>query len=370
MQTLIDKIDEIKQHGTFRTLEIPVGFDFSSNDYLGFSHNLNIKKKLADFLLSPNTELGSTGSRLISGQNIYYVETEKFISELFTSESALIFGSGYLANLGVMLALGGSEAEFFSDELNHASIIDGIKLSRTQVNIFKHNDLSHLENLLKKSNVKRKIIVTESIFSMDGDSANIKALVELAEKFDAFLVLDEAHATGIKGELGLGESKRFHKKYEKLISVHTCSKALGTYGAFVISNKLIRDLMINCSRSFIYSTGLPPVIVLNIRYSLEELLNNYHLVETINENSHWFKQKLNLSSLNNNSSNIVPIIVGNEKKVMQVASHMKEKGFHVRGIRYPTVAKGSERLRVTIKAFHTKELISTFINHLIESLNE
>lgn len=365
MQLISKNINNLKDKHIFRNLEIMSGLDFSSNDYLGLSNNEFIKMKLSEHLLN-GCALGSTGSRLISGENSIYKETEAFIANLYEAESALIFGSGYLANIGVLTALGGEDTCFFSDELNHASLIDGIKLSKSHYKIFAHNDILQLEDHLLRSSFKRKVIVTESIFSMDGDKSPLIEIIELAKKHDAFVVLDEAHATGVLGGRGLGESENNLQNYHKLVAVHTCSKALGAYGAYVLSNKLIRDLLINCSRSFIYSTGLPPISVLNIRLSLEEIIKSPDLHLKLNENSNYLQKKLGINS----SSNILPFIIGNDVLVMRASEKMIKAGFQIRGIRFPSVPKGMERLRITVKSFHQKDQLNQFADTLKDVLND
>jgi 8-amino-7-oxononanoate synthase len=363
------ELEKLHQSGLKRNLSVPTGIDFSSNDYLGLARSNSVQKRLINFLKQDNP-LGSTGSRLISGESELVRKTEQFLAETFDTESALIFGSGYLANIGVMGALSsGVETDFFSDEYNHASLIDGMRLANGKINIFAHNDFNHLEKMLSNSSAQRKIVVTESVFSMDGDSPDLIALLNLCVKFCALLVVDEAHATGVCGINGLGLLKDLLHKSEAIIVIHTCGKALGSYGAFVSCSKIIRELLINKARSFIYSTALPPILIAHIRFALEESIHAHKLREQLNKNIQIISSAFQCHGLSWSGSHIGYIQLPGNERVVKVAAYLETRGYHVRPIRFPSVTKGQERLRITIKSFHTesdiKNLTQIIVDHLI-----
>lgn len=262
MNVVVEALESHRKLGTYRFLHSnSARIDFSSNDYLGLSRCPRIKAKLISEL-EAGCPLGATGSRLLSGQTPYHERVECFLAEAFVVPSALLFSSGFMANLGVLSAFGGLGADFFSDEFNHASLVDGMRLTKVPKAIFRHNDLHHLDDLLKQSHSPLKVIVTESVFSMDGDLAPLSGLVELAEQYDAWLVVDEAHATGVFGYRGLGRIEEIGFGAHKIISIHTGGKALGGQGAFVLSNQDFREILINRARSFIFSTALSPLSAL------------------------------------------------------------------------------------------------------------
>jgi 8-amino-7-oxononanoate synthase len=354
MQSLVRGLEKIREQGLFRQLTLPKKLlDFSSNDYLGLSRRPEIRSALLEALES-GTSLGSTGSRLLCGNLKLHQEIEEFLAESFRAEAALLFSSGYLANLGVLSALGTEETEFFSDELNHASLIDGMRLSKAAKTIFSHNDPNDLRVKLLRSASARKAIVSESVFSMDGDLAQLGELVELAREFDAWLVMDEAHATGVFGSNGYGLLENFHTADLKLIAIHTCGKSLGAQGAFVLCSRGVRDYLINFCRPFIFSTAISPLIGLQIKAAVEllpglaeERKRLYNLASAFRaEINPWF-------DLGKSESQIVPIILGSNEKVLRASARLQEQGLDVRAIRSPTVPRGTERLRVSLKSFHS-----------------
>ncbi len=354
-----------EKKGLLRQLSRPHGVDFASNDFIGYSENLKIHANLLNFL-KHNFKIGSTGSRLISGNSEHLENTEKFLAECFGVEATLIFGSGYLANMGVCVALGGANAEFFSDELNHASIIDGIKLSKSKVSIFAHNNMDQLDKLLLKSHLPRKIIVTEALFSMDGDYAPIGQLIEIATKHGAYLVVDEAHSTGTCGVKNLGLMTQFSFDPLRTVIVHTCGKALGAYGAFVCGTATFKNLLLNKARSQIYTTALSPVAVEHIRASVSHLISDTEAVARLNENVAYSKNVFRKFGLKHSGSHIAPIILGSNDAVLKGASQLSEAGIFVKAIRSPTVGAGSERIRLTIKSTHDP----SHLNQICETLSE
>lgn len=349
------ELDQIQSQGLFRTLTTSSGLDFSSNDYLGLSRNDRIRFRLFEHIKN-SPQLGSTGSRLLTGNSSEAEELESFLCSVFEVASALVFGSGYLANLAVPCALSSVHTEFFSDELNHASLIDGIRLTKRPYQIFRHNDLNDLEEKLKTSNAGIKAIVTESVFSMDGDLAPVDGLLELASKYSCQLVVDEAHALGVFGRGRFSDPS--------LITIHTCGKALGAYGAFVTGPKEFRDLLITKSRSFIYTTALPPYVLAHIRFALEEMRARPDLAAKLHENIQFFSGAIQKPAL----SAIVPVIVSTNEAVTAKAAQLQALGFDVRAIRSPTVQMGKERLRITLKAFHKKDDLQNLARHLKDVL--
>ncbi|MCB0408524.1 MAG: 8-amino-7-oxononanoate synthase [Bdellovibrionales bacterium] len=354
MLSIENDLISLRKKNLYRSLQPVEGIDFASNDYLGFARSPILRQRLISFL-KEEEKIGSTGSRLISGNDEFIEDTERYIADVFSSESALIFGSGYLANLGIITSLGQEGNVVFSDERNHASIIDGIRLSRSKLQIFNHNDLSSLYSLINKSPSKRKIIVTESIFSMDGDCAPLKELVDIAKKFDAYLVVDEAHATGTTGPSSLGLMSEF--KYEKLIAIHTCGKALGGYGAFVCCSQELKEYFINKARTFMFTTALPSVLIAHIRFALEELRGDPSHYLSLLRNVNSFKNQFNKYGLPFSGSHIVPFLVGENENAVGLAKQLESQGYFVKAIRFPSVPNGTARLRITIKATHNEEQI-------------
>lgn len=367
MNTLIAAIESHHALGTYRSLS-PSGstLDFASNDYLGLSQSKKIAKKLVE-ALAAGCPLGATGSRLLSGQTKYHEQVETFLAQTFGVSSALLFSSGFMANLGVLAVLASLDAEFFSDELNHASLVDGMRLSVRAKHIFRHNDLNHLEHLLSKSSSQLKVIVTESVFSMDGDISPLSELIQLADRFNGWLVVDEAHATGVFGDSSLGRLEDLTFDQERLISIHTGGKALGGQGAFVLSNHCFRELLINRARSFIFSTALAPLSALQIEYAVSEILSDSdHGATLLKTAKEWIQQIPSKFHASQSQSQIIPLIVGSNEGAMRAAAHLQAKGFDVRAVRSPTVRPGSERLRVTLKSYHQAQDLQRFIKILAE----
>lgn len=362
MSSVNAALEFYKSGGTFRTLQVARDLiDFSSNDYLGLSYASAIRTKLR-LALRNGCPLGATGSRLLSGQTEIHERVENFLQSTFQIPSALLFSSGFMANLGVIAAFSSVDAHFFSDEENHASVIDGMRLSRSPKSIYRHTDLGDLEVKLATSKSATKVIVSESVFSMSGDVAPILEIHALAKKFDAWLVIDEAHSTGIFGKLGLGILSDLQSHDSKIVSVHTGGKALGGQGSFVLSSIEFRELMINSSRSFIFTTALSPLSALQIQFALEEVLKNPRLGCDLLERAAEIRKRLSvLGLIIGGKSQIVPIILGSNEKVQKASQYLKHHGFDVRPIRSPTVPQGSERLRITLKSSISKNILESFI---------
>ncbi len=347
-------LNELSQREHLRRLEpFGGGVDFASNDYLRLSCNPTIREKLLEFLIE-NPQLGATGSRHISGNSEFFDESEAFIAKTLGVHSTLFFGSGYLANLGVIGSLGGPDTTFFSDERNHASLIDGFRLAKGHLTIFSHNDMEHLEALLKGSQCKHRVIVTESLFSMDGDQAPLADLCGLAREYGATLVLDEAHATGTLGSQGLGLSHEYSS--EHLISIHTCGKALGGYGAFVCCRRShMREFLINRARSFIFTTAPPPLLIAQARFALDEITSNPIHLRNLHDRIERSQRLFEGIGLPHSGSAILPVIVGSSKRALVLAESLRSQGLLVKAIRYPSVPEGAARLRITLSSAHTDE---------------
>jgi 8-amino-7-oxononanoate synthase len=355
---------------SFRGREL---LNFSSNDYLGLSQDERVRQAAKDAI--DHYEASCASSRLVCGNTSLHEQLEEELARFKGRESALVFSSGYMTNIGVVPALAGEGDFICSDELNHASIIDGCRLSRAKTLVFRHRDLSHLESLLKTAGSGRKLIVSESVFSMDGDICDVVGLYEMARRHDAWLILDEAHATGVLGKTGRGAIEHF-KDLGKLkpsqrvadLEIGTLSKALGSFGGFVVCDRVVRDLLINKVRSFIFSTALPPASVGAARRSLAILCRESALRESLWENTRMLKGKLHsLGFLTGPSETpIMPIRFDSETLAVEASNKLLERGFFVPAIRPPTVPKGTSRLRLTMSALHSKAEIESLVQALAE----
>ncbi len=339
--------------------------DFSSNDYLGLADHPKLKeaakKAIEEFGVS------ASGSRLLSGDLEIHHELEERVSNFVGKESALLFGSGYQANVGIISALCDRGDVIFSDRLNHASIIDGILLSRAKFFRFHHNDLEELESLLKRERQRYQdaLIITETIFSMDGDRALLKELVELKEKYDCKIMVDEAHATGIFGEKGAGvvEEEGLTERVDLIMG--TFSKGLGSFGAYVVSSRMLINYLINKCRTFIYSTAPPPSVVEANIAALVVIKEEPYRRRVLLENADYFRQALTKKGFRTKgSSQIVPLITGNNERTIFLSNQLKEKGIWVKPILPPTVPHGEARLRFSLGYPHSKEILMKVVDNL------
>lgn len=365
MNHVAEALSAFKDHGVYRSLQSTSSLiDFSSNDYLGLSACQKIRANLIRELQA-NCPLGATGSRLLSGQTEYHERVECFLAQEFRVSSALLFSSGFMANLGVLSAFSSIGAHFFSDELNHASLVDGLRIAKSPKTIFRHNDMNHLEEMLKGNDSPLKVIVTESVFSMGGDLAPLPEITELARRFDAWLVVDEAHATGVFGSRGLG---RLEEHGSQLVAIHTAGKALGGQGAFVLSGHEFRELIINRARSFIFSTALSPLSALQIEFSLKGIVAQPQPGRALLLTAEKWRQRISgdFNTLQSKSQ-IIPIILGSNEEALRISRHLQNVGFDVRAIRSPTVMIGTERLRITLKSFHQADDLQNLYRALREA---
>ena len=314
--------------------------NLSSNNYLGFADN---KKVTEEFLneVGNKYSFGSASARLLTGTLPVYKELEDLISQLFRKEKTLLFNSGYHANVGINSCIAGKGDVIFSDKLNHASIIDGMRLSEGKFFRFPHKNMEALEKLLtrERKNFNNAIIVSESVFSMDGDIADIEKLVELKEKFNCILILDEAHAFGVFGQNGLGVTEKLGITDKVDLIVGTFGKAIGSMGAFATGSQTLVDYLTNKARSFIFSTALPPI---NIAFSKWIIENK--LPQTLEKR----QRMLSIGQKSGSESHIIPVIIGGNKETVDTCEILFHNGFFTLPIRPPTVPEGTSRLRLSL----------------------
>lgn len=339
--------------------------DFSSNDYLGLSGHAELIK--AGKSAIDKFGVGASASRLMSADLEINHRLEEKVAQFKNKEAALVFNSGYQANIGIISALYGKKDCIFSDRLNHASIIDGILLSGAHFFRFQHNDTGHLSSLLQKQRAKfdKALIVTESIFSMDGDKVSLKDLVALKNKYGCSMMVDEAHATGIFGKDGSGFVQQEGLEKEVDLVMGTFSKALGGFGAYLATSKKIIEYLINTSRSFIYSTALPPAIIACNLAAIElikkEPLRRIKLLES----AQYLRDCLKTKGFQvKGDSQIIPLLIGSNTKAVEFSEKLKEKGYWVLPIRPPTVPVGEARLRFSLSFSHKKEVLEGLINDI------
>lgn len=378
------ELAEIKRQGLYRQLRQVDGeqgpsvlldgrevLNFSSNNYLGLANHPELEKAAKEAL--ERYGCGSGASRLISGNMTLHLELEESIARLKGTESALVFNSGFQANVGILSTLVGEGDVLFSDALNHASLIDGCRLSRAKVVVYPHCNLTHLEAALKKAPQKaRKLIVTETVFSMDGDIAPMEEIVDLAERHGAMIMVDEAHATGVFGPNGAGIVAEMGLRERVLIQMGTLGKALGGFGAYVAGKRNLRELLINRCRSFIFTTAPPPVMMAMAITAIELLEKEPERRFTLWRNSQFLRNELkDLGfSLGKSSSQILPLMIGDAQDCMSFSECLLAKGVYAQGIRPPTVQPGSARLRITPMATHTDEHLKQAIQAFKEVKKE
>jgi 8-amino-7-oxononanoate synthase len=371
-------VEQLKQEGLYRSLtprlpgkgaEIVIDgkpyISFSSNDYLGLStHPLLIK---AGQLALEEYGAGSGASRLLSGSLLPHHQFEQEIAKFKNTESALIFGSGYLANLALMTTLAGEGDLILADRLNHASLVDGCRLSRAAFKVFRHNDTDHLRHLLiKKPENQQALIVTEGLFSMEGDLAPLPELVKISREFKTRLIIDDAHGFGVLGKQGRGIAEFFNLEKEIEIQMGTLGKAAGLYGAFVAGPRSLVEYLINRAKTFIYSTSLPPMISAMGMVSLKLISEGEELRSRLSENQSWFSEQLLKAgfSIPKQSGPIIPIFTGDNFKTMDFSRALFNEGIFIPAIRPPTVPEGKARLRVSLSASHTRQQLDLCVNKL------
>lgn len=370
---LLRRLTCIEQsNGSAISIDGQTYINFSSNDYLNLSSHPVIVKTVMKALKEYG--LGSGASRLLSGTCLPHVKLEERIANFKKTPAALVFNTGYAVNTGIIPAISGIDTLIFSDELNHASIVDGIRLSKAEAEIYRHRDLNHLESLLRKSlkreTIKRRLIITDTVFSMDGDIVPLEDLVFLAKKYHTILMIDDAHGTGVLGKKGRGALEHFSiTGADYIIQMGTLSKAVGCYGAFVAGSKELIKVLISKARSFIYSTSLPPAVV-------EACTKSIDIVEFKSAQRRkrlWRnRQRLyeGLKSLGydtlNSGTPIIPVMVGDTKSALKMGTCLFKEKIFAPAIRPPTVPEGKCRIRFSVTAAHTDE----DIDRVLESLRK
>lgn len=353
------KLDERRAQNAFRQLRLPGdAVDFCSNDYLGIATG-----GLVDLSADPGLRHGSTGSRLLAGNYRLIEEAESMIADFHEATAGLIFNSGYDANLGLLSCVPKRGDTILYDHLIHASLRDGIRLSFGQAFSFAHNDLDDLEKKLQHT-AGNIFVVTESVFSMDGDLAPLEAIVALCRKYGAYLIVDEAHATGVVGPRGEGLVQQLGLAQACFARIQTFGKALGVHGAIVLGSRALRDYLINFARPFIYTTALPESAVMAILKSYELFPGMEsqrrclrHLIRRFQQANIGYRRLVS-------STPIQGVVVPGNNEVKAAAGHLQQAGLDVRPILYPTVPLGSERLRIVLHAFNTEEEMDRLIGIL------
>jgi len=373
---MICELESLREQAQFRALEIPRGINLCSNDYLGLSTDPRLKAALLEGVARASS-VGSTGSRLLSGNSREWEDLESEFASFAGTETALYFGSGYAANVGLLNSLLKPGDLVFSDALNHASLIDGIRLSGARKIIYPHLDLQFLKAALQEHSGApgAKLIVTESLFSMEGDVAPIDELLFLAKAYGAELVVDEAHATGVCGPQGRGITVERGCEGEALAIVHTCGKALASAGAFVCGGAALKDFLVNRARTFIFSTAAPPYLAGQIQTAVELAREAGAERTHLGKIAAALRDGLTARGLQCGSSvsHIVPIILGNNEKALHVAGCLQANGFAAKAIRPPTVPAGTARIRVSLTCKITLEDVHrlvTLVGAAIQSAPE
>lgn len=341
----------LSRHSQFRSLDLPAGLPLCSNDYLGLSCDPRLKQAVLD-AVSRSARLASTGSRLLSGNSPEWQEIESEFASFVGAPAALYFSSGYAANLGMLGSLAQRGDLVFSDALNHASLIDGMRLSGARKIIYPHLDVNFLENALRENpgTGAAKLIVTESVFSMEGDLAPLPKLLELADRYGADLILDEAHSIGVRGPQGRGIAASLADRGRILAAVYPCGKALASSGAFVCGSAAVKDYLVNHARSFIFSTANPPYVADQIRAALALVRESHDRRAHLRRLSSVLRSELARAGLPCGSGDtpIVPVVLGSNESALGVAGQLQKAGFAVKAIRPPTVPPGTARIRLSL----------------------
>ena len=370
---LLDKLEGRRLSGSLRSLPAQTDLiDFSSNDYLGFSRNEHLFDLVLDKLKTSQANNGSTGSRLLSGNFSFHEALEAELAEFFHSDGALLFNSGYDANIGLLSSVPQRGDRIFYDEFSHASIRDGIRLSHAKAFGFKHNDLGDLQQKIKGTNSEGEVyVIVESVYSMDGDHPPLKELCHLSDTLGFKLIVDEAHATGVYGPKGQGMV--VDQKLEAAIfaRIHTFGKALGCHGATIVGDDVLMQYLVNFARPFIYTTAMPLHTVLTIQLALE-MLSSTKEREILSSNISYFKKMINQYKLQDifidSASPIQSAVIASPQRVKEVTMKLKEHHFDAKAILSPTVPLGQERIRFCVHSYNTYSeiqeilfLLSTFV---------
>jgi glycine C-acetyltransferase len=384
MGFLAGELDQLKEQGLYRKLRVigsankPVFtvdgkevINLSSNNYLG----LTTHPKLVEASVQATQwyGVGSGAVRTIAGTMTLHEELERRLASFKHTEASLTFQSGFTANVGVLQSILKEEDVIISDQLNHASIIDGIRLSRAPRKIYPHKDMDGLEQVLKESQDARvRLVVTDGVFSMDGDIAPMPDIVNLAERYGAIVMIDDAHASGVLGKNGRGTVNHFGLDGRVQIQIGTLSKAIGAVGGYVAGDQVLRDFLIHMARPFLFSTSQPPGVVASCIAAIDVLETEPEIIDRLWENTRFFKEKLTDLGFDTGHSEtpITPVIVGEAPAAMALSDKLFERGVFAQGIGYPTVAKGQARLRTMISAAHTQEQLQQALDAIAEAGKE
>jgi glycine C-acetyltransferase len=364
-------IEEISEAGKGTNASTVI--NFSSNDYLGLSRNTFLLRKLKSLYIS---RISQCSSRLISGNTESLEKLEKDLSKHRKTTSSLLFPTGFMANLGVLGCISDRDTIIFSDELNHASIIDGCKMSPSKIYPFPHNNMIELEKIIKKHGNKRKIIITEGIFSMNGDMADLTEIVRISNENNCLLIVDDSHGDFIIGNNKLkdysGTPSYFGVNKSVDIHVSSLSKGLGCFGGYVSCSKLVREYLINKSRSFIFTSALPDYLA-EIAIMSIQLAIRGDLQPKLYRNIDYFykianEQKIIIRKVE--KSPIIPLLIGSEKKALEISKKLLRQNFFVQAIRYPTVNRKEARLRISLNTNHTREQICELLNRIAKLVRD
>ena len=376
-----EQLDQFKQQGNFRqftanqqqgkwiTIQDRTMLNLASNDYLGLAADLNLREEFLDTLKIERALFSSSSSRLLTGNFAEYEQFENSLSIAF-GRAALLFNSGYHMNIGILPALCDSKTVILADKLVHASMIDGIRLSNAQYVRYRHNDLQHLEQLLQKyhqdEQVERIIVVTESIFSMDGDETDLAALAQLKQRFaKTMLYVDEAHAIGVRGEQGLGCAEQYDVLDQIDFLVGTFGKAIASVGGYIICDSIIRDYLINKMRPLIFSTALPPISMAWSDFIFNKVLSMQQQRQHLAEISQYLQQAVIAKGFSSpSSSHIIPVIVGESQAAIEKARYVQQQGFYAMPVRPPTVPQNSSRLRISLTSLVQKNELQQLVECL------
>ncbi|MFC5649567.1 glycine C-acetyltransferase [Paenibacillus solisilvae] len=372
------ELDQLRVDGRYRPLTVwDSGSDtwmvlngrkvlqMSSNNYLGLTNHPDLKKAAIEAIETYGAGSGSV--RTITGTLRIHDDLERELASFKGTEATLVFQSGFTTNQGILGSILGSDDVVISDELNHASIIDGIRLTKANRKIYAHKDLDQLEQRLKESgSFRTRLVVTDGVFSMDGDIAPLPQIVELAERYDAIVYVDDAHASGVLGRFGKGSTDHFNLHGRVHIQVGTLSKAIGAVGGYMAGSQLLKDYLIHKARSFLFSTSQPPSVAAMCLAAIRVLKNSPELTERLWSNTHYFREKLHKFGFDTGQSEtpIIPIIVGNPAATMLFSDALLAEGIFAQGIVYPTVAMDKGRVRLIITASHTQEDLDFALDRL------
>jgi 8-amino-7-oxononanoate synthase len=371
-QRVREYLADLETRGLLRALAPPSGIDFSSNDYLNLSTHPIVAERLIEAVTREGC--GSTGSRLLRGERACFESVEQCFARFKGTERALLFSSGYLANVAVLTALPEASDVIFSDERNHASLIDGTRLSRARTTIFPHNDVASLADMLTRNEHRSGIsfIVVESLFSMDGDEAPLSAYADLCRARGAVLIVDEAHAVGVYGARGSGLIEASGIAQDVCVSTNAAGKALGVAGAFVAGPSWAIEYLIQRARPFVFSTAPPPAVAAALEGSLAVIEGEPWRRENLRARASYLNAALAAAGIpvRAGSSHIIPIVLGDNERAVAVSRLVRDRGFDVRAIRPPSVPAGTARLRVSVNAGLSEASLDRFVSTLVAALRE